>query len=147
VASAGQSHNKKRGDQYMLANITVREYMTPNPIVFHPETDVYEAIHKLMEFRTTGAPVVDAHNKVIGAFSELDCLRLVVNCAYHEDMGGKVSEHMTTDVTTVDANASIVEVAELFAKSSLRHFPVKDNGKLVGVISRVDILKALLAIH
>jgi CBS domain-containing protein len=130
----------------MLANITVREYMTPNPVVFKPDTDVFEAIHKLMEQRTTGAPVVDG-GKIVGAFSELDCLRIVVNSAYYEDMGGKVSEHMTKDVTVIDANASIVEVAELFAKSSLRHFPVMEGGKLIGVISRVDILKALLAIR
>lgn len=131
----------------MLANITVKEYMTPNPIVFKPNTDVFEAIRKLMEQRTTGAPVVDERGAVVGAFSELDCLRIVVNSAYHEDMGGKVSEHMTKDVTVVQADASIVEVAELFAKSSLRHFPVTEGGKLIGVISRVDILKALLAIR
>ena len=131
----------------MLANISVREYMTPNPIVFRPNMDVYEAIRKLLDQRTTGAPVVDDHGKVIGAFSELDCLRIVVTSAYYEDMGGKVSEYMTQDVTVVDADASIVEVAELFAKSNLRHFPVMEDDKLVGVISRVDVLKALVAIR
>lgn len=131
----------------MLANISVREYMTPNPIVFRPNMDVYEAIRKLLEHRTTGAPVVDEQGKVIGAFSELECLHIVVTSAYYEDMGGKVSEYMTEDVTTVDADASIVEVAELFANSRLRHFPVMEEGKLVGVISRVDILKALVAIR
>jgi len=131
----------------MLANITVREYMTPNPIVFRPNMDVYQAIRKLLEQKTTGAPVVDDHGKVIGAFSELECLHIVVTSAYHEDMGGKVSEYMTKDVTTVDADASIVEVAELFANSPLRHFPVMEDGKLVGVISRVDVLKALVAIR
>ena len=131
----------------MLANISVREYMTPNPIVFRPNMDAFEAIRKLLEHKTTGAPVVDEHGKVIGAFSELDCLRIVATAAYYEDMGGKVSEFMTQDVTTIDADASIVEVAELFAKSSLRHFPVLEDGILIGVISRVDVLKALLAIH
>lgn len=131
----------------MLANISVREYMTPNPIVFRPNMDVYEAIRKLLEHRTTGAPVVDEQGKVIGAFSELECLHIVVTSAYYEDMGGKVSEYMTQDVTTVDVDASIVEVAELFANSRLRHFPVMEEGKLVGVISRVDVLKALVAIR
>ncbi|MDD5034047.1 MAG: CBS domain-containing protein [Methylococcaceae bacterium] len=131
----------------MLANISVKDYMTPNPVVFRENTEVFEAIRKLMDHRTTGAPVVDESGKIIGAFSELECLRIVVNSAYYEGRGGKVAEHMTRDVTFVDADASIVEVAELFAKSSLRHFPVLKNGKLVGVISRVDILKALLAIH
>lgn len=131
----------------MLKNITVREYMSPNPVVFRPEMDVYEAIRKLLEIRTTGAPVVDAHGKLIGAFSELDCLRVVVTSAYHEDMGGKVSEFMTHDLTLMDANDSILDAAEKFSKSALRHFPVMEEGKLVGVISRVDVLKALIAIR
>lgn len=131
----------------MLANITVKDYMTPNPVVFRPDTEVHEAIRKLLENRVTGAPVVDAQGKVVGAFSELDCLRIVVTSAYHEDMGGKVSELMTHDLTFLDAEASILDAAEKFAKSSLRHFPVMDGGKLVGVISRVDVLKALVAIR
>jgi CBS domain-containing protein len=131
----------------MLANISVREYMTPNPVVFRPNMDVYEAIRKLLEQRTTGAPVVDDHGKVIGAFSELDCLRIVATSAYHEDMGGKVSEYMTKDLTLMDVDDSIVDAAEKFAMSSLRHFPVMEDGKLVGVISRVDVLKALVAIR
>ena len=130
----------------MLANITVGEYMTPNPCFFKPDTNVMDAIHKLLEIKSTGAPVLDESGKLIGAFSELDCLRITVNTAYHEDMGGKVSEFMTQDVTSVDRETSILEVAELFTKSTLRHFPVIENGKLVGVISRVDVLKALLSV-
>ncbi|MCX7109665.1 MAG: CBS domain-containing protein [Candidatus Methylumidiphilus sp.] len=130
----------------MLANITVGEYMSSNPVFFKPNTNVMDAIHKLMEIKSTGAPVLDDSGKLVGAFSELDCLRITVHSAYHEDMGGKVSEFMTQDVTWVDKETSILEVAELFTKSALRHFPVIENGKLVGVISRVDVLKALLAI-
>ncbi len=129
----------------MLAKITVGEYMTSNPVYFRPNTDVYEAIRKLLSHKITGAPVLDEHGKIVGAFSELDCLRITLNSTYYEGMGGKVSEYMTSDVTTVDADTSILELAELFSKSALRHFPVTDNGKLVGVISRVDVLKALLS--
>jgi CBS domain-containing protein len=130
----------------MLANITVGEYMTANPVFFKPNTNVMDAIHKLLDIKSTGAPVLDESGKLVGAFSELDCLRITVNTAYHEDMGGKVSEFMTQDVTWVNKETSILEVAELFTKSSLRHFPVIENGKLVGVISRVDVLKALLSV-
>jgi len=129
----------------MLAKITAGEYMTSNPVFFKPHTDVYEAIRKLLDHKITGAPVLDEHGKVVGAFSELDCLRITLNSTYYEGMGGKVSEFMTKDVTSIDADTSILELAELFSKSSLRHFPVTDNGKLVGVISRVDVLKALLS--
>jgi CBS domain-containing protein len=129
----------------MLAKITAGEYMTSNPVFFKPNTDVFEAIRKLLEHKITGAPVLDEHGKVVGAFSELDCLRITLNSTYYEGMGGKVSEFMTQDVTSIDADTSILELAEMFSKSTLRHFPVTDNGKLVGVISRVDVLKALLS--
>jgi len=129
----------------MLAKITVGEYMTSNPVFFRPGTDVFEAIRKLLERKITGAPVLDEQGKIVGAFSELDCLRITLNSTYYEGMGGKVSEYMTKDVTTVDADTSILELAEMFSKSLLRHFPVTDNGKLVGVVSRVDVLKALLS--
>jgi CBS domain-containing protein len=129
----------------MLAKITAGEYMTSKPVFFRPNTDVFEAIRKLLENKITGAPVLDESGKIVGAFSELDCLRITLSSTYYEGMGGKVSEHMTKDLTVVDADTSILELAELFSKSTLRHFPVTDNGKLVGVISRVDLLKALLS--
>lgn len=129
----------------MLAKITVGEFMTTNPVFFKPSTNVFEAIRKLLENKITGAPVLDDQGKVIGSFSELDCLRITVDCLYHEGMGGKVSEFLTPDVTTVDRNTSIWEVADKFSKSPVRHFPVMENGKLIGVISRVDVLKALLS--
>ncbi len=131
----------------MLAKITASEYMTPNPVYFRPNTDVFEAIRKLLEHKITGAPVLDEHGKIVGAFSELDCLRITLDSTYYEGMAGKVSEFMTKDVTSVDVDTSIVEVAEMLIKTPLRHFPVMDDGKLVGVISRVDVLKALISIR
>lgn len=130
----------------MLANLTVREYMTANPVVFSPETDVFAAIRELISRKITGAPVVDAKGKLVGMFSELDCLHITLEAAYHEEMPGKISEFMTTDVQAVDGETGIAEVAELFTKSNLRQFPVVEEGHLIGVISRVDILKALLKV-
>ena len=129
----------------MLANLTVREYMTKNPLVFQPDTDVFAAIRTLIDYKITGAPVVDGSGKLIGLFSELDCMRVVTNASYHEEMPGKVGESMTTDFEPVNANTSIVELADQFTRSHLRQLPVVENGHVLGVISRVDILKALIA--
>lgn len=128
----------------MLAKLTVREYMTPNPVVFKPETDIFEAIRKLMAHKITGAPVVDGQGRILGLFSELDCMKVVARAAYFEEMPGSVQDSMTTDLEEVVGNTSIVELADIFARSSLRQLPVIDDGKLVGVISRVDVLKALV---
>lgn len=130
----------------MLANLTVGQYMTANPVFFKPTTNVFDAIRKLLEIKSTGAPVLDDTGKLVGAFSELDCLRATLQSTYYEGVdGGKVAEFMTHEVVSVKPETSILEVAELFNKSALRHFPVMEHGKLLGVISRVDVLKALLS--
>jgi CBS domain-containing protein len=128
----------------MLANLTVREYMTPNPVVFSPETDIFAAIRQLLNHKITGAPVVDAKGKLVGVFSELDCMRVAVAASYHEDPPGTVQEQMTTDFLSIDGETSVVEAAELFANSKQRNLPVIHEGHLIGIISRVDILKVLL---
>jgi len=131
----------------MLANLTVREYMTPNPVIFTPETDVFAAIRELISRKITGAPVIDTKGKLVGVFSELDCLKITLESAYHEGMPGKVGEFMTTDFQAVDDENSIAEVAEMFTKTNLRQFPVVEEGRLVGIISRVDVLKALVKLR
>ena len=67
--------------------------------------------------------------------------------AYHAEPGGPVADYMAADVQTVDANMSIVDLAELFMESGIRRYPVLDNNRLVGQISRRDVLRALGAIR
>lgn len=129
----------------MLANLTVREHMTANPRTFDPDMDVFGAIRELIGHKITGAPVVNDKGKLVGVFSELDCMKIAVSASYHEEMPGKVGACMTTDFNAVDGETSILEVAEVFAKSALRNLPVVEEGHLIGVISRVDVLKALVA--
>lgn len=130
----------------MLANISVREHMTANPMTFSPETDVFGAIRELISHKVTGAPVVDSKGKLVGVFSELDCMRIAVAACYYEEMPGKVKEFMTTDFKSVNGETSILEVAEIFKSSIFRNLPVVEEGHLIGVVSRVDVLKALISI-
>lgn len=127
----------------MLAKATVKDYMSSNLITFTPDMDVLDAIQKLLKNRITGAPVVDEHGNLIGTLSEADCMQVVVHSAYNQSRGGKIEDYMSQDVMTVDVDASIVDVAELFAKHRIRSVPVVDDVDMVGVISRVDVLKAL----
>ena len=122
----------------------VRDYMTGKLISFTPDTDVLDAIHALVQHRIAGAPVVDNHGHLVGMLSEFDCLDEVLKAGYHDRPGGPVSELMTKDVKTVDANMSIFDVAQLFMESGFRRYPVLDDNRLVGQISRKDLLRALL---
>ena len=121
----------------------VRNYMARDLISFHPDTDVLDAIHDLVTHRIAGAPVVDHHGELIGILSELDCIKVALDASYYGQRGGPVSNYMTTEVVTVDAEMNIVDLAERFATSRFRRFPVLKDGRLVGQISRRDVLRAL----
>lgn len=131
----------------MLSKIDVKDYMTSRYVALTPDMDVLEAIQKLLNNRITGAPVLDAHGQIIGMFTELDCMKVVLDSAYNQDLGGTVEEYMSKDTPTVDCETSIVEVAEKFAKTTYRNFPVVEDVELVGIISRTDVLTALVSIR
>ncbi|MAZ65780.1 MAG: signal transduction protein [Kangiellaceae bacterium] len=127
----------------MLKSLLVKDYMSETLIRFKPETEVFEAADKLIEYKLTGAPVVDEHQRVIGFLSEKDCLKTILSAAYLSDHGATVRDLMMSPVKTVDPEDSIVEVAEKFFKDNCRMYPVLDEEVLVGFISRRDILRAL----
>lgn len=127
----------------MLAKITIADYMTKHVFTLKRETSVLEAIKSLLAHKVTCAPVVDEQGHLLGMFSEKDSMKVVLNCAYNQGMSGKVGEFMTTDTITVDAESSIVDLAERFKDSSVRSFPVFSDEKMVGIVSRTDVLRAL----
>jgi CBS domain-containing protein len=79
-------------------------------------------------------------------FSEKDGVKVFLESVYNQGMSGKVGEYMSSEIIKVDAGSSIVDLAEKFQSSSVRSFPVFQNSELVGVISRVDLLRALVGI-
>jgi CBS domain-containing protein len=127
----------------MKSPSSVKDYMAKDLVTFSPETNVLSAIRTLLKHKISGAPVVDDNNQVVGMISEKDCLQTFLGSSYYNEMGELVSEIMTSPVITVDANASIIEVAEKFLKNNYRRFPVLEQGELIGQISRRDILKAI----
>ena len=130
----------------MLAKITVADYMTKRLVTLTKDTNVIDAIKKLLDHKITCAPVVDAKGLLIGMFSEKDGMKVFLESVYNQGMSGKVGEYMSTDTISIESTSSIVDLAEKFQKSSVRSFPVFEDGEFVGVISRVDVLRALVAI-
>ena len=122
---------------------TVRDYMSTDLVMFTPGEDIHRAIKSLVENRISGAPVVDERGNLVGILTKKDCLKVAFSASYHQEWGGRVSDFMSHEVRTVEADTAIVEVAELFLKSVYRRFPVMHKGRLVGQISRHDILKAI----
>ncbi|EKF73066.1 hypothetical protein A11A3_15437 [Alcanivorax hongdengensis A-11-3] len=126
----------------MLKAIRVADYMSRRLITVSPDMSVHAAIRHLLDNRISGAPVVD-DGRLVGMFSESDCLKGALEAGYHDTNIGNVSEYMSTDVQTVTADMSILDVAEIFLADHRRRLPVMEQGKLVGQISRHDLLRAM----
>ncbi len=128
----------------MLASLKVKDYMSVNKCTFTPDMEILRAIHHMLESRISGAPVIDQHGNMIGFLSEKDCMQVALNAAYQQDgAAGRVSEFMTNKVDVLDVETPIIEVAELFLKGSYKRFPVVMDNRLVGTITRQNILRAL----
>lgn len=123
----------------------IADIMATELVTFTPDTNIHQAIHELLDNRISGAPVVDEAGNLVGVLSKKDCLKIVYSTAYHQDRGGPVSEYMSTDVHTLDDTIDAAVAADHFVNSTYRRFPVVRNGKLVGQVSRHDILKSLIA--
>ena len=129
----------------MLAKLTIADYMTRNVFTRKKNVSVVAAIRAILDHKITSAPVIDDEGRLIGMFSEKDSIKVVLDAAYNQDMGGSVEEFMATNIETVQPEDNIVELAERFQNSAMRSFPVMDEDKLVGVISRTDVLRALVS--
>ena len=121
----------------------VKDYMARTLVTFKPDTAVLDAVHILVKNRIAGAPVVDDEGSLIGMLSELDCMKVALQAGYHGDYGGPVSDYMSKGVETVNMDMSIIDLAQVFIDTSYRRFPVTDDNRLVGQISRRDVLRAL----
>ena len=125
---------------------TIEKYMVPlsHIVTFKPEQPIQEVIATIIEKKISGAPVLDDQNHLVGMISEKDCLRLIVDQAYHNMPAEtrRVSDYMTPKVQTLSPKTNIVEAAMEFLNSPIRRFPIVENGRLVGQVSRRHILKA-----
>ena len=143
VAKATANQNAARGRVMISKSVVVKDYMARTLVTFKPETDVLDAVHELVEHRIAGAPVVDDAGNLVGMLSELDCLKIALHAGYHGDWGGPVADYMSDGVETVDAEMSIIDLAQVFLDTKFRRFPVMEKNRLIGQISRRDVLRAL----
>jgi CBS domain-containing protein len=128
-----------------ITALRVRDYMSRQPLTARPDDEIMHVVYRLTQHDVSGVIVVDEDAAVVGILTERDCIRMAVTAGYHDQLGGTVAEYMTSAVHSVAADDNILDLAELFARSPFRRCPVVDDGRLVGLISRRDVLRALTA--
>jgi tRNA nucleotidyltransferase (CCA-adding enzyme) len=118
--------------------LTAKDILVSEIVTISPEATVQQAVETLITHGVSGLPVVDRNGKIVGVISELALLEIV----YEPDIGGQpISGYMTKDVISVEPSAPITRIADLFILHRIRRIFVVQEGKLVGLISRRDILK------
>jgi CBS domain-containing protein len=123
---------------------TIREFMSKPLITLRAEDDIFHALDTLVSKGYSGAPVVDNEGRLLGLLTEKDCLRTVSSSVYNEGLqGGKVSDYMSPIKATVDVRMDLFAVAHVFLQSHFTLLPVLDQDKLIGRISRRDVLRGI----
>ena len=130
---------------------TAKQYMTTDLITLEKDMNVYYAIGILLNNNISGAPVIDKNKKLIGILSEKDCLEVFAESSQTDialpsaiSLGrGTVEQFMTKSISTIKADDDLYSVVDIFLKNNFRRLPVLQDEKLVGQISRRDILKAI----
>ncbi len=130
----------------MLQQKIVNEYMTRSVVTLNPDNTMFEASELLQKNRISVAPVIDANRNLLGILSEWDCLNISLKGRMEKFPSGKVTEYMSKDVLAVTPDTGVFEVIQIFIEKRYHRIPVSKNGKLVGIISRQDLMAAILDI-
>lgn len=127
----------------MSEGLAVRDVMkSPAPYIKQGAAlgDVVETLRK---HAVMGLPVLSQTGSVVGFVSEQDCIHSMLVSSYHCEGAPIVDDVMFTEVLSARPDQNIVDLAQTMGKNKPKLYPVIDDGTLVGLITRSDILQAL----
>jgi len=150
-----------------MASQTAADIMTPDPITVSPDTPVTDAAHVMVEKRVGALPVLDEAGALVGLVTEGDLIMQDVKVHFptylhllggfifypgstdrfeselKKAVGATVEDVMSADPLTIAPGATIEDVATLLVERDLSRLPVMDGDRLVGIVSKSDIVRAL----
>ncbi len=127
-----------------MESIEVQEYMNHYPVTFTAKMAIEEASLLFLKTKQTAGPVIDDYGKLIGFLSESDVLAKMLETIYYNEHIANVEDLMSKDVLTMKPNYSVIELGQLMLQDKPKIYPViDDNNKLLGTISRNDVLQAI----
>ncbi|NIA11508.1 MAG: diguanylate cyclase [Nitrospiraceae bacterium] len=116
----------------------LKDIITPNPKFIEDSQTVSEAIKKMIKNNIGSVLIEDKSGKLVGILTESDVIKLMF--LGHEGM--KVSEVIPkSKLITADVNEDVYSAMEVLAKHNIKHIPVVENGRVVGIVSASDIMK------
>ena len=115
----------------------IRDIMSKCVVTIRPDSTMLDAVKVLAKHHLSGAPVATSQGELVGFISEPNLMDVLFDESVRSE---KVSQYMTRDVHVVHPGDSLSSVATMFAMYGIRRLPVVDNGRLVGVVTRRDML-------
>ena len=109
-----------------------------------PDTPIRDAVAALLNADSNTAPVLDDDGSLVGVLTQRDCFRPALNAGYYQQWSGKVADYLTADVVALQSTDDMVAAAEAFLDRPYHSFPVLQDGRLVGMLRRSDLLRAFL---
>jgi CBS domain-containing protein len=142
------------------------DVMVRDVVTVRPETELAEAVKLLAEYDVSALPVIDGENNLVGILSEADLIhRVEIGTEKHrswwleavtgaatlaeefaKEHGREVGEIMTPEVVSVAEDTPLSEIAALLERKRIKRVPVVRNGKLVGIVSRSNLVQALASV-
>lgn len=126
------------------ASPTVRDYMSHKVVCFDLQDDVADIAATLLEKKVSGAPIVDRQGNVVGFVSEQDCIKEMLNTAWHCELTATAADVMHSEVLSVSPNMDVGDLAQQLCATKPKMYPVVEDGRLVGVITRSNVMQALV---
>jgi CBS domain-containing protein len=117
--------------------VAAKEIMNMNVITMARDEDIFEAVRTMTLNHITGLPVLDEDGTLVGIITEKDVLTLLSG----PKASGRVEDFMTRSVVCFTPQDRIDDIAECFRENHFRRVPVVEEGRLVGIVSRRDILR------
>ncbi len=118
---------------------TIRDVMQPDPIQIRREDAPRRALELLVENQISGLPVVDEAGRLVGVLSEKDLLKI-----FYEHDALTVESLMSRDPVSISADSQLVDVVDSLMANDFRRIFIHEGEKLVGLISRSDLMPAIL---
>lgn len=122
----------------------VRDFMATHYATVTPDESLAAAVRTILEYHQSAAPVVDNQQQLVGIISEADCMRATLVEGYYNEGVSLVKDLMTEAPEAIGPDVELSEVTSSFLKNNRRIMPVEEAGILVGILSRHDILNALV---